>query len=303
MRCDLGHEEDRHFLSPFRAEVWRGSLTAKDFNYREQCLYDHSFGQTKIATYVWRGEEGLPLSAMDVLTVPFLVKAGDKLEEQVGHLIASVVTPPDQRKRGYCYALLNAFLNQHGSFPTVLYSEVGAPFYERLGFSLFPSTEVEREAVPIKDTMAVAITQQKLIHHLREIRQQRLQQSPDFRSLVVFPDIEFLDWRIERYRAISRMRGITLPTQLYWQGFKNEEPFYVAAAPDYSEGRVECLWYAGEEKSVCEWLSDLSLRWGLKRFSFWTSENRPGKKELAMVRGANGKSSGPLIESQLCDWW
>ena len=57
----------------------------------------------------------------------------------------AVFTPPDQRGKGYAAQLLERLMEQEqrdGAMLASLFSEIGAPFYERLGFRTVPLDEV-----------------------------------------------------------------------------------------------------------------------------------------------------------------
>jgi GNAT superfamily N-acetyltransferase len=59
--------------------------------------------------------------------------------------IAAVFTPPDRRERGHATALITQLIEQEeraGALAAVLFSEIGASFYERLGFAVVPVDEV-----------------------------------------------------------------------------------------------------------------------------------------------------------------
>jgi len=59
--------------------------------------------------------------------------------------IGAVITPPSLRGRGYASVLIERLVEQEradGALFASLFSEIGAPFYERLGFSEVPLDEV-----------------------------------------------------------------------------------------------------------------------------------------------------------------
>lgn len=59
--------------------------------------------------------------------------------------LGAVFTPPDQRGRGYAGTLIERLVAQaqrEGAMLAGLFSEIGAPFYERLGFRVVPFDEV-----------------------------------------------------------------------------------------------------------------------------------------------------------------
>lgn len=59
--------------------------------------------------------------------------------------LAAVFTPPELRGRGYATALIEQLVDRErreGSMAAALFSEIGASFYERLGFAAMPLDEV-----------------------------------------------------------------------------------------------------------------------------------------------------------------
>ena len=58
----------------------------------------------------------------------------------------AVFTPPDRRGHGHASALLERLLERErddGALMAALFSEIGTPFYERLGFRAVPLDEVD----------------------------------------------------------------------------------------------------------------------------------------------------------------
>jgi predicted N-acetyltransferase YhbS len=73
----------------------------------------------------------------------FDVRLGDREGWMCG--IGAVFTPPEQRGRGYASALIEhlvARAQRDGALLASLFSEIGAGFYERLGFASLPLDEV-----------------------------------------------------------------------------------------------------------------------------------------------------------------
>jgi GNAT superfamily N-acetyltransferase len=59
--------------------------------------------------------------------------------------LGAVFTPPDQRGHGYARQLIEQVLDRErrdGAMMASLFSEIGAPFYERLGFGVVPVDEL-----------------------------------------------------------------------------------------------------------------------------------------------------------------
>jgi GNAT superfamily N-acetyltransferase len=70
-----------------------------------------------------------------------------RLDGRTGNVagIAAVFTPPDRRGRGHATSLIEELIAQEqraGAMAAVLFSEIGAAFYERLGFLAVPLDEV-----------------------------------------------------------------------------------------------------------------------------------------------------------------
>lgn len=62
--------------------------------------------------------------------------------------LGAVFTPPDLRGRGYAAQLIERLVEQarrEGALIAALFSEIGAPYYERLGFRVVPFDEVTVE--------------------------------------------------------------------------------------------------------------------------------------------------------------
>jgi GNAT superfamily N-acetyltransferase len=74
--------------------------------------------------------------------------------------IGAVFTAPERRGRGYAQRLMAALMQQgqdEGCALALLFSEIGAPFYERLGFSVVPVCEADLEVAPSRGAPAMLV--------------------------------------------------------------------------------------------------------------------------------------------------
>jgi predicted N-acetyltransferase YhbS len=72
--------------------------------------------------------------------------------------IGAVFTPPAERRRGHAAALLTELVRAaeaDGAKTAVLFSEIGTPYYERLGFVALPALDVDITILPGRGAPAV----------------------------------------------------------------------------------------------------------------------------------------------------
>jgi GNAT superfamily N-acetyltransferase len=126
--------------------AWGGGLTLPDYQRREATLRAHPWAARALRSWSWLGPDGV-LASCETYQVASAVGLA------VGHaeVVASVFTAPERRGRGYASALLRALTArgvEEGAQALVLFSEVGAALYERLGFAAVPSVDWVLPALP-----------------------------------------------------------------------------------------------------------------------------------------------------------
>lgn len=122
------------------ASAWGRLLTPTQFLEREVTLRAHPFAVAAMRTWLWVEGDAVCSSCET-----FEVRARRGAVEGRAWLVASVFTEPHLRGRGFARALLDALareLSGPGALALALFSEVGAPLYERAGFVGQPSWDV-----------------------------------------------------------------------------------------------------------------------------------------------------------------
>ena len=118
--------------------------------------------------------------------------------------LGAVFTPPGQRGRGYASVLVERLVAQaqrEGALLAGLFSEIGAPFYERLGFRVVPFDEVT-VAVTQKDgspAMLVRSGDERDLQALAEMHAVRAQHVP----FALRRDITMIQHALARKRLLA----------------------------------------------------------------------------------------------------
>ncbi len=309
---DKANPEERNHLSLLRAGAWAKDLTANEFIKRNQALYSHPFGKKRIETYVLKDSSGTIVSSMDALQLNFFITQGPdkKILEKPGFLIASVITPMDQRGRGYASHLLDEFLKTQPWDVGVLHSDVGSAFYERWGFRKTEAKlfEVE-EPVPQSPTPMTGKTKpldlESFIQHIYKLRKKKMTGLPEGK-LMIAPEVEFWDWQVERFRFFSKLKGIRLPSP-YFEAQLPGGCDYFSVVQNSMTGKAEVLWRDSTHPENLTAIAGVVKDWGMKHFSYWANgtQGKVIQEECPMGwrRGKIKFLADDFLDPQLCDWW
>ena len=280
-----------------RAEAWRGPLSVAEFMARNERLYRHRFGAGAIRCWGWKGAGGALVSSMESIRISFWVRERNgRLGVRSGGLIASVVTPPEFRGKGYASEMLTAFFERFPDEIFVLYSDIGPPFYERFGFAAFPvqSREQPSEAGDLSKASPLAFDA-----FLSSLGAERLALQKKERgvSVSVSPEADFFDWQVERYRYYLELVGAAAPESFFWL----VEGVPLALLPDPKGNRLDVLWHRPGHDASLALAQAKGHEWGLARVRWWAPSGE-GKTEWPMLR-APGLEETRYTDVQLCDWW
>ncbi|MSP19903.1 MAG: N-acetyltransferase [Bdellovibrionales bacterium] len=309
---DKATREERNHLSVLRAGAWAKDLPPNEFVKRNQVLYSHPFGKKRIETYVLKDSSGTIVSSMDALQLNFFMTGGlDKpILEKAGFLIASVITPIDQRGRGYASHLLDEFLKIQPWDVGVLHSDVGPAFYEKWGFKKTEAKlyEVDQAVSQPPTSMRIemkSIDLESFIHHIYELRKKQMVGLPEGK-LMIAPEVEFWDWQIERFRFYSKFKGIRLPSP-YFEAQLAGEYEYFSVVQNSVTGKAEVLWRDSTRSENLAAIASVVKDWGMKHFSYWanSTQGKVIQEECPMGwrRGKIKFLAEDFLDPQLCDWW
>jgi GNAT superfamily N-acetyltransferase len=310
LRLEKATSQERELLATPRALAWGKSLDATEFKERNQRLYNHPFGRDHIITYVLKNPENKIVSSLDSLGVKFFhkQKLGDSTSIQEGFLIASVITPPQHRRKGYATLLMSRFLEAQPWNLGVLYSDIDPKFYERWGFKISKRSLYEVSGPFSKNQLTINQLQSEVwIQKVFDLRKSKFNIDPKA-QLALAPDFEFWDWQIERFRFFAEKRNKGSLPHVYFEWVSEQGPSYFAVVLNAMTGKAEVLWRDSNHPENLGAIGQIVQGWGCERFSYWDTVGGIGQKiqdenPMCWLKGAAEARAEGFYDPQLCDWW
>src|SRR5262245_10957712 len=121
--------------------IWNEGLSRPAYGQWNKAQLRTTWAQTHLQRFASLDENGRVLATAKQYRLD--VRIGEREGWMCG--IGAVFTPPDQRGRGHASALVEELVSRaqrDGALLASLFSEIGAEFYERLGFTVVPLDEV-----------------------------------------------------------------------------------------------------------------------------------------------------------------
>jgi GNAT superfamily N-acetyltransferase len=177
-------------------DAWGAKLSVEQFLVREERLRGHAWARENMTTWLLE-DDGVVLASCETFRME------SRLDGEAGHShgVASVFTEPALRGRGYASTMMSAVVGavragDRGAHAIHLYSDVGAPIYERSGFVARPA--FDWVAGPLEgDPLA-------LVDALLDEAAATVPEAPR-EPFVVWPTAAQLDWHLERERAYAAL--------------------------------------------------------------------------------------------------
>lgn len=122
-------------------QIWNEGLPRSAYGQWNRAQMKTPWARSRLQRYASIDDDGRLLATAKQYR--FDVRVGDREGWMCG--IGAVFTPPEHRGRGHASALIEALVSRaqrDGALLASLFSEIGAPFYERLGFTGVPLDEV-----------------------------------------------------------------------------------------------------------------------------------------------------------------
>jgi predicted N-acetyltransferase YhbS len=170
--------------------------------------------------------------------------------------IGAVFTPPAERRRGRAAALIERLVEhaeQEGAKAAVLFSEIGTPYYERLGFMPLPTLDVEMAIASGRGTPAMPI---------RSVEPHDL------------PDL------VELQHAVASRYRLSLKWEVDWLAYSLAKKRMLAAFSPAGDRLVEC--FVAEE-------GGRAVAWVLVQVS---GRDRAGYREGWSIEAVGDRDSG-----------
>jgi GNAT superfamily N-acetyltransferase len=191
--------------------------------------------------------------------------------------IGAVFTPPGLRGRGYAARMLNAALarfGDEGADAALLFSDIGAEYYRRLGFHALQSAEcfAEGHQLPRSNGYRTAVAaDEEPMCRLFELARGR-------ERLSLSRDGWTLRFQLRRLRELSRARNLGEPE---WGVMVEGASGEAAAMVRLSREAVDVLDAAWTSDGACErllgGLRDLLVRAGRPRLRLWPASQLRGR--------------------------
>lgn len=264
--------------------AWGERLTLAQYLAREARLRAHPWAKAGMETWLLCDGE-TTVSSCESFSMDS--RAGDTRGASYG--IASVFTEEKFRGKRYATELVDrvsgALLAREGSHAVVLYSDVGAPIYERAGFVYTPRLEWWIAAAGHAPIDGLRLDDVIAVHRVPP---------PTATQLVIVPSPAQLDWHHarERYYAEARNRRAPARHRLVY----GEDQVIVAA--DLKNGELLVLsaeWSAATVEVLLRGAADLAWQLGLAGVRLWAPDaiappafvaTKPLESSLPMIRSA-----------------
>ena len=206
---DLSVEE---WPSYFRgmASLWGGGLAEEPFiTYQRRLAWSaEAAGRYRLLGLCDDGGKGRVLSAFKAYELAGTTGGTATALRVLG--IGAVFTPPELRRRGHASAMLAAALEQHarsGFHAALLFSDIGASLYRRLGFALLESTECLIAA----DQLPKAVTARSATGGDEPVISGLLAAGRAQSGLQLARDGWILRFQLRRLRELARSRSVAEP--------------------------------------------------------------------------------------------
>jgi GNAT superfamily N-acetyltransferase len=245
--------------------AWGQRLTPAQFAEREVQLRAHPWARENMTTWFLCGAAGEVLASCETFRMESFAAAA----RGSTYGVASVFTEPALRGRGYASRMMERLVRalparDPAAQASILFSDVGAPLYERAGYVARPAFDV-LQATEAGDPGAgvdALVTDATLAaEHARLSR-------PEDAGFVVWPTAAQLDWHLERERAYAEVFARARPpacgaragdAAAFWAAdFKNEK-LVVLLAHAPSADALEALARAARRAAGAAGLREVAL--------------------------------------------
>ena len=226
------------------AEEWRGPLSQKQYNDREEYLLSQELCKDGQITAWILTSRSLPrnpdgsrpiLASCESLLKQAYVAHGGGLQEILAHGIASVYTRPEYRGRGYAGRMLKELGGTLKGWQrpreqrhfSVLFSDIGNAYYSRFGWKTFPSEHITLQAISstdmvtslraslqlpeVKDLTAEDVRKIPGVTYLEQELRETSSAAPEKYFVAVSPDGKHFGWHHAREDIQCKILGLPYP--------------------------------------------------------------------------------------------
>ena len=284
-------------------EAWGDMLTLEQFLDREQKLRSHAWARQNMQTWLWQDPNGI--ASCETF----------KMQGLRGNIyaIASVYTSFENRKKGLATTLLEAVHHHIQKIDSqvqafMLFSEVGAGIYGRLGYEPQPSFERVFQAT---DCDAVSLSSPNKMCRAEWEKMWSLTPQRPEEQVLIWPNVDHFDWhwlRQDLYaRYLSRTRSDRVGAVFRLQEEATQSMSVggcISWAADFKINSLRVLWLRASAPVIAEHLIASALStarslgletvriWESEEFQNWNQIRRPNERVprpycLSMIRSGN----------------
>jgi len=200
VRVVRADESDRRARDHRTYDAWGARYSLEQYLELERRLRAHPFAREALATWLLIADDGAVLSSCETYEMQSFASGGPGVTLGV----ASVFTERRLRGRGYASQLLTLLAAEAGgAHALILFSDVGAPLYERIGYVARPASDLVFPPAA-GDPSAVAE-----LYADSDVAEALATVSRPNGGFLVWPTAAQLDWHLERDRTFAALAGRT----------------------------------------------------------------------------------------------
>ncbi|SEL72449.1 Acetyltransferase (GNAT) family protein [Stigmatella aurantiaca] len=211
MRLVLATDAQKTTRDAVTYSEWGPPLTREGYAVREQRLRAHPWARAGMQTWLLCDEADSVLASCETFRTRSVLRAGDGTPVPGDSFaIASVFTEERLRGRGYATRMMDLLVTELGRAPNaqaaLLFSDVGAPLYQRSGYREVPAWNWTLAPEPGDPATGVdgLLTEKDLERALDRAK------APE-RPFYLWPTAAQVDWHLERERIYAEQLGRPRP--------------------------------------------------------------------------------------------
>jgi GNAT superfamily N-acetyltransferase len=195
MNLRVADEEAARDRDRVTYESWGSALTIEQYLAREARLRAHAWSRGVLTSWLYCDAGGAALCSCETYRMASLMD-GARGETWA---VASVYTEPAVRRRGHARAMMKALVERAraaGAHASILFSDVGAPIYERSGYVAAPAFDLIFP--PLAGDAAAGVD---------VLLREPVELAPPDDKFSVWPTADQLSWHLVRARIYGEALG------------------------------------------------------------------------------------------------
>jgi len=265
---------------------WGPPLALEQYRVRERRLRAHPYARDHMESWNWTTAQDPQaiLSTCETFRMRSVLITREGSVEGVSYGIASVLTATELRGHRHASHMLEQLVahlrsrDSHRIQGIHLYSDVGTPIYERLGFDPTDARDLvlpaagptDSGSTPPKVFGADLLTREEVCRALDRIGPDPSLRVGDF---VLQPTGAQMDWHFERERCYAELLGRQIPEFGGAHLYDSRSNSMIVWFADHKSGELRvCLAWGPKARKLLGHAQWAAARCGLPRVRLWSSE-------------------------------